>query len=101
MSGTDGNGETGSAEGAPRPSIEEALAAFGEPRDRVDRIGLFVAQRTVDVTRMIELQAQGMADVLKLQSDMILLLGERVARLEARLEAMRDMPSDDEEGTIQ
>jgi hypothetical protein len=105
MSGANGDGEANGAEGAAPPTPEEALAAFGEPRDRIDRIAVFVATQAVNMAKMIELQAQGLADLLKLQSSTMTFLAERIVRLEAEVarlgEATRDTPSDDGKETLQ
>lgn len=42
--GTPGNGE------GERPTYEEAWAAFGEPRDRVDRVALFATEEAEATT---------------------------------------------------
>jgi hypothetical protein len=98
MGATSENGND--AEGSPRRSLEEAIAALGEPKD-IDRLAIFVGRQTVDMARMIEGQTRAMADLLKRQADAMIglmkFLGERISHLEAevaRLKAQRDAPSD-------
>jgi hypothetical protein len=44
----------GIGEGA-RITYEEVLAAFGEPRDRIDRIAVFAAEQSEALRRLIDL----------------------------------------------
>jgi hypothetical protein len=100
----DGNGGNG-AEGAARPTVEEALAAFGEPRDRLDRIALFVGEQTINIGRMIESQTRGTADLLKLQSDamisMMRLLGEQIEVLTREIASLKGERGAEERNSLQ
>jgi hypothetical protein len=75
-----GNGETPNGPG-PRPTLEEALAAFGEPRDRLDRLALFLGQQTISIAGMIETQTRATIELMKLVSDQVGLLASEVASL--------------------
>jgi hypothetical protein len=91
---TNGDGETTSAEGA-RPTLEEIVASFGEPKDPSVRLAIFVGQQTMDVGRMIESSTRGMVGMMTLLAEQITLLATEVAALRAQRGA------DDERGALQ
>jgi hypothetical protein len=110
MSGSNGDGRThepGNGEGS-RPSLEEIIASFGEPKDSGSRLAIFVGRQTVDIARMIESHTRGMADLLKCQNDrmvrLMTLLAEQVALITAEVTSLKaqrgDGPSESG-GTLQ
>jgi hypothetical protein len=58
------------------------VAASLDRGDRVDRLAAFTARQTDDITDLIARHAAGVGVLMKL-------LGERVSRLEAEVEALK------------
>jgi hypothetical protein len=95
--GANGNGDSGNREGA-RPTYEEARAAFGEPRDRVDRVALFAVEQSEALLQAFKLQSEGMLELIALLNERFRLLEAEIAKLKAE---RRGEPPEDERGSLQ
>lgn len=83
-----GSGETHEGNGddtSPRVTFEEALAAIGPARDRVDRIAIFAAQTSNDLLYALQ-------RTLDLSATFILALSERLANAEAEIAELKGTP---------
>jgi hypothetical protein len=81
-----GNGRTHESQrAAPREEYEAALAAAGEPRDRIDRVARFAMEESAALMQMIREQHE-------FTRDLIALLNQRFRRLETEIAKLKAEP---------
>jgi hypothetical protein len=94
--GTPGNGAEGERA---KITFEEARAAMGPPRDRVDQVVRFAADQSETLSRAIAAQARAMAELSELINERFRNVEAEVSRLRALLRDRRADMGDESEDT--